>query len=57
MSDCLHEIRCKECGALLCKEHIEIGDVEIKCYHCNHLNYIQYDSKIIESIFTAAMAN
>jgi len=52
----LHDIRCEQCGTLLCKENIEIGDIEIKCYRCNKLNFLVYNSKIIESIFTAAMA-
>jgi phage FluMu protein Com len=56
MSD-LHTIRCEKCGSIICKENIEIGEVEIKCYRCNHFNYFNYESKIIESIFTAAMAD
>ena len=56
MSD-FHTIRCEECGSIICKENIEIGEVEIKCYRCNHFNYINYDSKIIQDLFTAALAN
>lgn len=52
----LHETRCKQCDTLLCKENIEIGDIEIKCYRCNKLNYLEYSSKVIENLFTAAMA-
>jgi len=53
----LHTIRCEECGSIICKESVEIGEIEIKCYRCNHFNYLNYTSKIIESIFTAAMAD
>ena len=49
----LHEIRCEKCGALLCKEEIEIGDVEIKCYRCNFLNIFTYTSKILRDLFSA----
>lgn len=52
----LHDIRCEKCGTLLCKEDIEIGEVEIKCYRCNHYNRLEWDSKIVESILTAALA-
>lgn len=52
----LHELRCEQCHALFCKENIEIGDVEIKCYRCNKINYFTYQSKIIESLFTAALS-
>jgi phage FluMu protein Com len=52
----LHEVRCEKCGTLLCKESVEIGDIEIKCYRCNKMNYYNYSSKVLESIFTAAMA-
>jgi len=49
----LHEARCDQCGTLLCKENIEIGDVEIKCYRCNKLNSFSYSSKVLDSLFTA----
>jgi len=52
----LHEIRCEQCHTLLCKENVEIGDIEIKCYRCNYLNYFSYNSKVVESLFTAALA-
>jgi len=34
------ELRCKRCNALLAKEEIRDGCVEIKCYHCNTYNII-----------------
>jgi len=52
----LHELRCEQCNTLLAKENVEIGDIEIKCYRCNKMNYFAYNSKIIEGLFTAALA-
>jgi len=52
----LHTIRCEQCGSRLCDESIEIGELEIVCYRCNYKNYFSYESKILESLFTAAMA-
>lgn len=52
----LNEVRCAECGALLCKENIEVGEIEIKCHYCNAMNTQDYNSRIMESIFTAVMA-
>lgn len=49
----LHDVRCKECGALLAKEDITIGDLEIKCYRCNEVNNCEYNSKFLESLTTA----
>ena len=51
----LHNIRCEQCGTLLCKENIEIGDIEIKCYRCDRMNFFAYESKIVESLFTATL--
>jgi len=34
----LQEFRCQRCHTLLCKEDIESGEIEIKCYRCNYLN-------------------
>ena len=31
----------------------EIGEIEIKCYRCNHMNYFNFQSRIIESMFSA----
>ena len=56
MSEDLREIRCIECNSLICKENIEVGEVQIKCYRCNFLNILNHESKILESIFTAALS-
>lgn len=49
----LHELRCENCGTLLSKENIEIGELEIKCYRCNHYNYFDYQSKLLDNIVSA----
>jgi len=50
----LHELRCEQCGALLSKENIEIGEIEVKCYRCNYLNWFEFESKILEGMFSSA---
>ena len=49
----LQELRCEKCGTLLTKENIEIGEIEIKCYRCNWLNYFSFQSRLLDSIFSA----
>ncbi len=49
----LHEIKCENCGTLLFKENVEIGEIEVKCYRCNFMNYLNYQSKLLDSIFSA----
>jgi phage FluMu protein Com len=49
----LHELRCEKCGALLAKEDITIGDIEIKCHRCNCMNNYEYNSKFLDSITTS----
>lgn len=51
----LQEKRCEKCGTLLYKESIEVGEIEVKCYRCNTINYFAYSSKILDSLFTAVM--
>ena len=49
------EWRCRYCGALLAKEKILIGAVEIKCKKCKKINLISYDdmSRVVEIIKAA----
>ena len=47
----LHEFRCEKCGTLLVKEDIEIGEIEIKCYRCNFMNYFNHQSEVISKLF------
>ena len=35
--------KCYRCGALLAKEKILLGQVEIKCRKCNALNVLKFD--------------
>jgi phage FluMu protein Com len=37
------ELRCKRCGALLLKESIVMGTVEVKCHRCNTFNTLSVD--------------
>ena len=48
----LHEIKCENCGTLLFKEAVEIGEIEIKCYRCNYMNYLNYQSRLLENLFS-----
>ena len=48
----LSDLRCEQCGTLLSREDIEIGEIEIKCYRCNFMNYFTYQSRLLESIFS-----
>ena len=43
------EFRCSQCNKLLAKEDIYYGQIEIKCYSCNHYNIYRY----VASMFTA----
>ena len=38
------DMRCKNCGALLAKENIRAGEIEIKCPKCNTFNTIRVDT-------------
>jgi len=51
------EWHCYRCGALLAKEKILLGFVEIKCRRCNTVNTLNYDRldkvvKIVEKYLT-----
>jgi len=45
----IEEFRCEKCGKLLAKEEILYGQIEIKCYACNHYNIYRF----VASMFTA----
>ena len=51
----LHDLRCEQCGRLLSREDIEIGEIEIKCYRCNYLNYFSFQSRLLDNIFSAEL--
>ena len=42
--------KCYRCGALLAKEKVLLGQVEIKCRRCNAVNVIKFNelNKIID---------
>ena len=40
------ELRCKKCNALLMKEEIIVGSIEIKCRNCGTYNYLSVDKYI-----------
>ena len=44
------EFRCRKCGHLLAKEEILFGTLEIKCYSCNELNFLDYDFKELNNV-------
>lgn len=37
----LKEFRCKHCGKLFFKGHVQSAVIEIKCKHCKHMNVIR----------------
>ncbi len=37
----LTENRCGSCGQLLMNAKIEVGQAEVKCHRCGHMNWIQ----------------
>ena len=38
----LREVRCRACDRLLCKaSELRAGTVEIKCPHCDAMNYLK----------------
>ena len=51
----LHNLRCEQCNALLAKEDIALGGIEIKCSRCNKMNWFEYTAKLFESMFTATI--
>lgn len=36
------EVRCEECGALLFHEYVVWGRILVKCYKCNHFNFVSF---------------
>jgi len=46
----LHDLRCEKCGALLAREDVALGDIEIKCYRCNKMNLYKYEGRFIEAL-------
>ena len=47
--------KCYRCGALLAKEKVLLGQVEIKCRKCNTINTIKFNdlSKVVNILQSA----
>lgn len=53
----MHDLRCESCGALLCREDIALGDIEVKCYRCNKLNYYKYEGRVLDALLATMTAS